>query len=161
MITEADKSFYQAEDLIRKGFINEAADILNSLNTRFPDYGRAYCLLGSVYHQQLHDFTMAETLYKRGINLSPEYTRTYIWLAEILLMHERYPELIALLNKAVELPGMQKDKVFDQFGKMNELQMKLEEAINFYKKAIHYSFNDDDINGYETSIRRCLKKKNY
>lgn len=139
--------------------INEAADLLNQVNTRFPDYGRAYSVLGSLYHKQLQDYINAENLYRKGINLSPEYSPAYIGLAEILLLHERYPELIALLNKAIEIPGIQKDKVFEQFGRMNELQMKLEEAIGYFKKAIYYSFRDEDISNYETAIRRCMKKE--
>lgn len=161
MITEADKLFYQAEKMIENGLINEAVDLLNQINSRFPDYGRAYSALGSLFHHQLHDYVNAENLYKRGINLSPEFTPTYIWLAEILLMHERYPELVAILNKAIEIPGVQKDKVYEQFGRMNELQVKLDEAINFFKRAIHFSFNDDDIVKYESAIKRCIKKKNY
>ena len=161
MITEADKLFFQAEKMMQDGRVNEAADLLNQVNIRFPDYGKAYSALGSLYHHQLHDFVNAENLYKKGINLSPEYTLTYIWLADILLMHERYPELIATLNKAIEIPGAQKDKVYELFGRMNELQMKLEEAIGYFKKAIHYSFRDEDIAAYESAIRRCIKKKNY
>lgn len=161
MITEADKLFYQAEKLLQDRLIHEAADLLNQLNTRFPEYGRAYSVLGFIYTHHIHDFSNAESLFKRGINLSPEYPPSYIGLAEILLLQERYPELIAILNKAIEIPGVQKDKVYELFGRMNELQMKLEEATSYYKKAIHYSFRDEDILLYETAIRRCLKKKNY
>jgi len=161
MITEADKLFFQAEKLLTEGLINEAADILSQVTSRFPDYGRAFGLLGSLYHHQIHDFNQAESLYKKSISLSPDFTPPYIGLAEILLIHERYPELIANLNKAIEIPGIQKDKVYEQQGRMNELQMKLEEAISNYKRAIHYSFRDEDISRYENSIRRCVKKKGY
>jgi len=161
MITEPDKLFYQAERLLQEGDIQPAGDILMQTVSRFPEYGRAHSLLATIYHRHLHDIPNAEVFYKKAIALSPEFTPSYIGLAEIFLLHERYPELIANLNKAIEIPGIQKDKVYEQFGRMNELQVKLEEAISNYKKAIFYSFRDEDIISYENAIRRCVKKKNY
>ena len=160
-LPEADKMFFAADQMIASGDIAEATELLLKLVEKYPSYGRAYNHLGYLYENKYKDVATAEKYYKLALSHSPEYPATYINYAVILSSQERFPELTALLNKALEVLGISKDKVYNEFGIMCELQGKYEEAIGMYRKAISYALKDDDIERYDKSIKRCNLKMSY
>ncbi len=158
---EADKLFFSADQLIANGNVAEATDMLLTLINKFPEYGRAYNHLGFVYETKYKDVASAEKYYKSALTYVPDYPPTYLNYAVILSSQERFPELMAILNKAMEVPGVDKGKVYNEFGIMHELQGKYDEAMGYFKKAIVYALNDKDIEMYEKSIKRCVLKQSY
>lgn len=159
--TEAEKQFYKAVSNMEEGNIAGATDLLLELTSRFPEFGKAYSYLGVIYFRHFKDAATAESHYKKAISSSPEFTESYINYSALLLSQERFAEMNANLNKVSEITGVKKDKVYELFGLMNELQAKYDEAIGFYKKAIGITFSDEDLGLYEKAINRCNAKKKY
>ena len=158
---EADKLFFTANQMIAEGEIAEATDLLLKLIEKYPTYGRAYNHLGYLYENKYKDVSTAEKYFKQALVNAPDYPATYMNYAVILSAQERFPELTALLNKALEVLGVAKDRIYNEFGIMYELQGKYEEAMSMYRKAISYSLSDTEIERYDKSIKRCNLKMSY
>jgi tetratricopeptide (TPR) repeat protein len=67
-------------------------------------------------------------------------------------------ESVAVLNKALEVPGIDKDKIYSLFGKLYERQAKWEDAIEYYTKAILYSLSDLTLVEYRKDVERVKFK---
>ena len=160
-LAESEKLFYEAISAFNEGEIIASADLFSELTEQFPDYGKAHAYLGLLYFQHFKDPVIAEEHFKNAISSSPEFTGSYIFYAALLLSQERFAEMNAHLNKVSEIPGAKKNEMYEQFGKMNELMGKFDEAIDFYKKAIKSTFSEEDILSYEKAIARCNIKKKY
>jgi tetratricopeptide (TPR) repeat protein len=158
---EADKLFFLSDQKINDGDIGGATDLLLGLIEKFPEFGRAYNHLGYIYETRFKDVITAEKYYKEALSRNPEYPATYMNYAVILSSQERFAELTALLNKALEVPGISKDRIYNEFGIMHELLGRYEEAINAFRKAINYALNEKDIEMYEKSISRSKLKASY
>ncbi|HNQ11863.1 MAG TPA: hypothetical protein PKH65_03255 [Bacteroidia bacterium] len=161
MLSEADNYIYRINKLLQEEDLSAAFDLLSEMLQKFPDHGIAHALTGKLYKEYGQDNIKAEQHLKKAIQLSPTHLESYIRLSDLFLWQERTNELIALLNKALEVPGPVKDRVYEKFGLMNELQLKFDDAIVHYKKAISNSLSLEDIKKYEQSIERCVYKKKY
>lgn len=159
--TDAEKLFYQAVLKFDQGDITASVDLLNDLVARFPEFGKAYNYLGEIYFLFFKDAVAAETHFKKAIIASPEFSDSYINYVKLLLSRERFAEANANLNKVAEIPGAKKQNVYEQYGVMNELQSKYDDAVSFYIKAIGFSFSDEEIIACEKAIARCKIKKKY
>ena len=158
VFVEADKLFFAADQKVGEGKIAEATDLLLGIIEKYPEYGRAYNHLGYLYETRFKDINVAESYYREALKLCPEYPATYLNYAVILSSQERFAELTAMLNKALEVPGISKDKVYNEYAIMYELSGKYEDSIQSYRKAFHYALNEKDLEMYEKSILRCRHK---
>lgn len=158
---DAEKLFYQAVNKFEQGDIPAAADLFSEVVFRFPDFGKSYNYLGVIYFIYFKDSFTAESQFKKAIASSPEFTESYINYAALLLSQERFAEMNAQLNKVSEISDVKKNKIFEQFGLMNEIQGKYDDAVDFFKRAIAYTFSDDELASYEKAINRCQTKKKY
>ncbi len=159
ILSKADEMFFDADDKIRNGQIVEAKDILINLINQFPEYGRAYNHLGWIYETKYKDYATAENYYRKALEFAPDYPAVYLNYAIVLSSMEKFDELEKLLNQALTVPGISKDKIFNEFGIMYELKGEFLKAIDFYKKAINASLADKDIEIYRESINRCKTKR--
>ena len=159
MSIEAEKLFFEARMKADAGEAGIAAGLLHDLITRYPDFGKAYALLGIIYLISFEDHVQSETYFKKAMTLAPDYSSTYLQYAELLLAQERYTELVAVLNKGLETPGIDKDKAYHLSGLMNERQKQFEDAIENFHKALFYSIDEEDILNYQKAIDRCLMKR--
>jgi tetratricopeptide (TPR) repeat protein len=160
-LSESEKLFFRAVNTFNNGDVLAAADFFSELAERFPDFGKAHGYLGVIFFQHFKDPVAAEEHFKNAISSSPEFTESYLWYAGLLLSQERFAEMNAHLNKVSEIPGVKKNAAHELYGKMNEMMGKYDEAIDFYKKAIKYTFSEEDILAYEKAIARCNTKKKY
>ena len=160
-LSEPEKLFFKAVNAFKEGNIIAAADLFSELAAQYPDFGKAHGYLGLLHFDHFKDPLIAEEDFKNAISSSPGFTESYLFYAALLLSQERFAEMNAHLNKVSEIPGVKKNEVYDLFGRMNELMGKYDEAIDFFKKAIKYTFSDEEIVLYEKSIARCNTKKKY
>jgi tetratricopeptide (TPR) repeat protein len=160
-VAEAEKILYRANQTLEQGEVDAAIDILQELIGIYPEFGKAYCTLGTIYFYRFNDQLNAEINLKKSTNLAPDFSPAYLTYADLLIQQEKFTEAIAILNKASSLPGVKKDKINYFFGMMNELQSKFDDAISFYKKAIAVTLSDDDIVKFEKAMNRCIIKKKY
>lgn len=160
-IAEAEKILYRAGLALEQGQVDAAVDILDELIGIYPDFGKAFSALGSIYFSKFNDLINAEINLKKAIEFAPEYAASYILYAELLIAQEKFTDAIAKLNKASTLAGVKRDRINYLFGMINELQSKHDEAIAYYKKAIAVTLSDDDFVKFEKAIARCITKKKY
>ena len=161
MDRELDRLFFKAENQFVQGEIPEAAEILERLHQQFPESGKVNLLLAKLYHLSYKDAEKADIHYRAAIRFNPELPDAYLDYADFLSQQERTSELIALLNKALELPGAAKDRVQELFGLLKERQQKFDEAATHYKDAILNCFDSKRIVELEGAIERCRIKKKY
>lgn len=153
--------FYQADRMIEEGNIAEATKILQELIDNHPDFGRAYNHLGYIFETKYRDYRKAEMYYKKCLEMSPEYPAIYLNYSILLSQQQRFDELEVLLYQALDCPGINKAKVHNEFGMMYEMKGQYDRAIEEYKKAIRFSFEDKHIGNYKKSIERAAEKKNF
>lgn len=154
-----EEMFYTADLLIEQGRVIEALHLLQKTVEYYPAFGRAWNHLGFLYETKFRDLQKAEEYYRHALELSPEYTATWLNFAVLLSQQERWPELAVLLQRSLSVPGINKSKVYHETAIMHEAQDELDEAIGYYQKAIGASFSEDDINRYQKSVDRCIRKK--
>ncbi len=159
MIDAAEKQFLKARTFLHEGKVEESLQELNLILARQPEFGKGQALLGHLLYHYFRDFTNAEEAFRKAMRQSPNHDETYLDYAALLLQLERFTETIAVLNKAMEVPGIEKDKVYRLFGMLSERQERWEEAIDYYSKALLFTFSVEAITGYEEDINRVLKKK--
>lgn len=159
MNLEAEKSVYAAGLLLKQDQAGEAASLLHDCILRYPDAGKAYAMLGYIYQRHFKEPVASEEYFKKAMSLAPDYTDTYIYYADALLLQERMTEMTAVLNKALATTGADKNRIYYYFGLMNERMSKYEEAVENYQRAIIFCLDDEDLSIYNKSIQRCLTKQ--
>ncbi len=159
MIEAVEKQFLQARSLLREGKVEESLQELNLILARQPEFGKGQALLGHLLFHYFKDFPNAEEAFRKAMRQTPNHDETYLDYAALLLQLERFTETVAVLNKAMEVPGIEKDKVYRLFGMLAERQEKWDESIDYYSKALMFTFSLELIKQYEEDISRSLKKK--
>ena len=158
-LSRPEAKFFKADQLIEAGKISEAADLLWDLLEAHPDFGKAYNHLGYIYETSYRDLAKAEELYRKCLEISPEYPAIYLNYSILLSGQGRLDELEELLYKALEVPGVNRAKVYNEFGIMHEILGDYDKAIDGYKSAVQFSFVEADIAAYKKSIHRVREKQ--
>lgn len=153
-----DDKFFEADLLIKENRIGEALRLLNEIITEMPDYGRAHNHIGWIYETKYSDYTRAEKHYKAALEFNPEYIAIYYNFAILLSTLNKYDELEALLQKALQVPGINKATIYNEYGIMLEAQGKYKEAIESYRNYIRYLYDNKLIEVAKSSIDRCQSK---
>ncbi|MFN3315403.1 MAG: tetratricopeptide repeat protein [Raineya sp.] len=156
---ELDNLFFEADNLIKDNLIGDALNKLMIIVQKNPNYGRAYNHLGWLYETKYKDLNKAEEYYQKALEKSPEYIPIYLNYAICLSTMGKYKELKDFLDKAMQVAGVNKSQLNNEYGIMYEMEGDLEKAISHYQMAINQSLNTNDIAIYQESINRCAKKR--
>jgi tetratricopeptide (TPR) repeat protein len=159
MINASEKQFFLASRLLKEGQVEECMNELSLLLIRYPDHGRGNALLGHLFMRHLSDYSQAETCFNQALRFDALYPELYYDFADLLIQIEKYTEAIAVLNKAFEIPGIEKNKLYRWTGMIYEKQKDFDQAILNYTQAIYDSFSDAFIQLLKSDIKRCLMKK--
>jgi len=133
---------------------------LQVLLARQPEHGRAQAMYGKLLMNYLKDFQAAEEAFRIAMRQAAAYPDLYYDYGELLLRTDKGTESVAVLNKALEVPGIEKDKIYELFGKVYERQAKWDDAIDYYTKAILYSLEDLTVERYRKDVERVKLKMN-
>jgi tetratricopeptide (TPR) repeat protein len=150
--------FYQADLDIKDGYFTEAVKKLEEILHQDPDFGKAYNHLGWLHETQFRNLEKAEDFYKLAVAKSPTYPAAYYNYAILLSTLERFDDLDNLLKKALEVKGIEKAKIYNEYGIMFEQIGEYEKAIRFYTDAAKSTLNKDMLNTAKDSIERCKVK---
>ncbi len=154
-----DELFYEADQNIKDQRYADAMQTLEAILAEAPEYGKAYNHLGWLYETKYRDFKKAEAFYKKCLTYEPEYTPVYLNLAMVLSSMGKWDELEKLLRQALEVPGIDRASIYNEFGIMYELCGNYAEAIEHYKLAIRFTLSDTNLETYKGSIDRCKRKQ--
>jgi tetratricopeptide (TPR) repeat protein len=158
---DANILLLEAKQKIDSQKIKEGLDILHHLTLLYPDYARAYNLLGFVYDSLFEDTRTAEKYYKKCLNLEPDFKEVYSNYAYCLLVLKKYEVLEEFLLEAVDNQITNKPYLFHLLGKAQEALHKFDEAMEAYENSILNSFDVEDIKAREKDIERCQKKNDF
>jgi tetratricopeptide (TPR) repeat protein len=153
-----EELFIQADQDIRDGYLAEAAKKLESIIADDPDFGKAYNHLGYLYETKFKDLKSAENYYQLALEKSPDYPAVYANYSILLSTLRKYDELNTLLQKALEIPGVDKANVYNEYGIMYENLGEYSRAISNYKECAKLTFNKNTIDKALESIDRCNTK---
>lgn len=159
--SDADKLYSNAMQLLEKGDYPAAAVLFDEITSRYENYGKAWCELGNLLQYQLNDSDGAETCYTKAMEVAPGYSPSYLGYADVLFSKEKFAEVNAILNQAMEIEGVRKDLALYKSALLMESQSRYDEAISTYMKAILASFAEEEIIRSEKGINRCNIKKKY
>lgn len=159
MNSQQVETYLEAEaDILNKNYV-EAFRKYESILFDEPTNAATHNSLGWIYKTQMDDYKNAENHYQAAIKCEPLHPHAYLNYAVLLMDLERYEDLFRLAKKAMKIESVDKAWLHHRLGLAEELQLKYEEAIMYYEKAILLSLNDDKIKNYKEDIERCIEKK--
>jgi len=161
IFTEANLLLLEAKQKLDDQKTKEALDILHHLTILYPNFARAYNLLGFIYDSLFEEIKIAEKYYKKCLELDPDFKEAYNNYAYCLLVLKKYNELEEFVLKSINLQIVNKAYLYHLLGKAQEALLKLPEAIQAYETAILHSFDIEDIQAREKDIARCTKKQEF
>jgi predicted Zn-dependent protease len=149
----------QIQQYLREGRMAEALADLQVLIVREPDNGRARAMLGQLFMNQLQDYPSAEEHFRAAMRLVPAWPELYYDYCRLLLLLDRGAETIALLNRSLEVPGIEKDRIYFLFAQLYERQQHWDDAVEYYSKALQYTLIDEHLEQYRRSLERIKLKR--
>tara|TARA_R110002072_G_scaffold261258_1_gene419859 strand:- start:10407 stop:10901 length:495 start_codon:yes stop_codon:yes gene_type:complete len=158
-LTKLEEMLDQANLEIKNGKYEVASNILEKIIDIDSNFGKAYNHLGYLYEVKFKEYEKGETLYKLCIEKSPMYPAVYYNYAVLLSTLGKYEELTTLLDSAMNVPGVNKSTMYNEYAIMYEQQGKLDEAIDNYRKCALGTLDKNVLNRAKESIDRCKLKK--
>lgn len=159
MFEPVDITLLRIRQNLDSGKLQEALEELRLLLIRQPENGRLLALSGRVEFRYLNLLTQAEESLRKAIRLAPDSTEAYLDYGELLLQLDKNTELIAVLNKALEVQGIARDKIFRLFGLVYEREKRWEDAYSNYVEAIRFTLDMEQLKLYKKDIERCQEKE--
>ena len=158
-LKEADQLFFDGDNKLVQNQTEQAKTDFEKAIEKYPEHGRSHNHLGFLYETKYQDFTKAEEHYKKAIEYAPEYQAGYSNYSRLLSITNKFDELEKLLEKALEIPGANKMRIYNEYAIMYENKGEFDKAIEYYKKTITYAFVMQDFYLFKDSIERCKMKK--
>ncbi len=154
-----ERYIQSAEEAFERNEYLEGLQILEDALTIEPKFGKAHNHLGWLYLYKIIDWVKAETHLELALQYAPSYAAPYIHMSHLLFEKGRFDQLIELMERAKTIGSVQKSFIYNEYGRLNEVQGKFREAVRNYKAAIKWTFNDQDLIAYRDNIRRCRDKR--
>jgi tetratricopeptide (TPR) repeat protein len=159
MNSQSVEVYLEAENDIKNNNYTEAFKKYESILFDEPGNAATHNSLGWIYKTQMDNYAKAENHYLAAIKSEPGYPYAYINYALMLMELERFEEMEALIENALKVSSVEKTTLYYRLALGNEIQLKFDEAISCYEKAILYCLNDEKIKSYRTDIERVEEKK--
>lgn len=150
--------FRLADKMIKDGKIGEAVHLLQDILREMPSFGKAYNHLGWIFETKYQKRPQAEDYYKKALEFAPDYPAVYYNYAVLLSVTHQFEKLAKLLDKALELQGINKATIYNEMAIMYEYQQLFDKAIDAYKTSIKYLLDNKGIDARLASIERCKRK---
>ena len=158
-LTKLEEMLDSANSDIKNGLYEKAENTLEQIINLDPNFGKAYNHLGFLYETKFKEFEKGETLYKLCLEKSPLYPAIYYNYSVLLSTLGKHAELKELLDRALNIPGVAKATIYNEYAIMYEQQGKLDEAIEQYRLAAMQTLDQGTLDRAKASIARCKSKK--
>ncbi|MEM1136029.1 MAG: tetratricopeptide repeat protein, partial [Bacteroidota bacterium] len=153
------EELFQAADVdLKNGKFEVAVNKLEQILRENPEFGKAYNHLGWLHETKFRNYDKAEHYYKLALEKAPTYPAVYTNYAILLSTLGKYDELKMLLTKALEVPGVEKSTIYNEYGIMYEQLGEFDGAIKYYKDCARHTLNKDTLQRAMDSIERCKIK---
>jgi Tfp pilus assembly protein PilF len=151
--------FLEADNALDNNEIEKAYELFTEILNEDPKHGQSHCYLGWIYKNRFSNSEKAEYHYKLAIQFLPQFGQSYINYIFLLRDQNRLEELENMLLKASEIPQVSKITLNDEYGTLYELLGDYKKAIEYYRKAIALTLNNDT-DDLKAHIKRCQEKHN-
>ncbi len=158
-LTKLEEMLDQANMDIKDGLYEEASNKLEKIIDIDPNFGKAYNHLGYLYEVKFKEYEKGETLYKLCLEKTPMYPSVYYNYAILLSTLGKWDSLKELLDKAINIPGITKSTIYNEYAIMNEQQGNIDAAIDYFKKCALSTLDKGVLERAKGSIERCKMKK--
>jgi tetratricopeptide (TPR) repeat protein len=158
-LTKLEEMLDEANLEIKNGKYEDASNILEKIIDIDPNFGKAYNHLGYLYEVKFKEYEKGETLYRLCIEKSPMYPSVYYNYSVLLSTLGKWDELKTLLDNAINIPGIIKATIFNEYAIMHEQQGELDKAMDYFRKAGLDTLDKSVLDRAKTSIERCKSKK--
>ncbi|TPN84020.1 hypothetical protein [Aquimarina algicola] len=158
-LTKLEEMLHRANDDIKNGSYDEATNKLEKIIDIDPNFGKAYNHLGYLYEVKFKEYEKGETLYKLCLEKSPMYPSVYYNYSILLSTLGKWKELQELLDIALNIPGIVKSTIYNEYAIMYEQQGELDKAIEFYKKCALSTLDKNTLTRAKDSLDRCKMKQ--
>ena len=158
-LTKLEELLDEANLEIKNGKYEDASNILEKIIDIDPNFGKAYNHLAYLYEVKFKEYEKGETLYKLCIEKSPMYPSVYYNYSVLLSTLGKWDELKTLLDDAMNIPGIIKATIYNEYAIMHEQQGELDKAIDYFRKAGMNTLDKSVLDRAKTSIERCKSKK--
>lgn len=142
MAENKEQHYLLLQQLLEQNRVSEALVELKLLLSAHPEEGRAYALQGHLLWHRLKDLAGAEAAFRQAMRYVPELPALYYDFGALLLSLDKNTETIAVLNKALEVRGIEKERVFRMMGQLYEREQRWTDAIDYYTRALLYSLSE-------------------
>ncbi|MEZ4874538.1 MAG: hypothetical protein R2793_03580 [Flavobacteriaceae bacterium] len=158
-LTKLEELLDQANTDIKNGLYDEATNKLEKIISIDPNFGKAYNHMGYLYEVKFKDYEKGETLYKLCLEKSPVYPAVYYNYSILLSTLGKWEDLKELLDQAMNIPGITKSTIYNEYAIMYEQMGDLDKAIENYRQAGLNTLDKGVLDRAKTSIERCKAKK--
>ena len=148
-----------AEKAFEKGLFLEGKGYLENALAEEPTYGKAHNHLGWLYLFHMDEVEKAEMHLRLALKYARQYSAPYVHLIELLFSAERLDEHAKLVAEAMKVPGVGKTYLYNEMGRNVEMKGRITDAIKFYKLAIRWSTDKEQIKVIKENIRRAMGKR--
>ncbi len=148
-----------AEKAFEQGLFAEGKSYLENALAEEPTYGKAHNHLGWLYLAKLDDVQKAEMHLRLALKYARQYSAPYVHLIDLLFNAERLDEHAELVAEAMKVPGVGKTYLYNEMGRNVEMKGRITDAIKFYKLAIRWSTDKEQIKVIKENIRRAMGKR--
>ncbi|OGI00823.1 MAG: hypothetical protein A2Y25_05735 [Candidatus Melainabacteria bacterium GWF2_37_15] len=122
-----------------------------------PDYAEAFYNLGNAYKNS-KNYEKALACYSKAIELKPDFVQAYVNLGLVHHYRNEPKKELICYRKAEEL-APNSAEVLNNIGNMQRDAVRLEQAIEYFEKAIQYDPQKDD--AYVNAAISYLALKNF
>lgn len=155
-----EELFNLADLDIKDGYYEAAFKKLEEILVEDPLFGKAYNHMGWMYETKFRDYAKAEEFYQKALDTAPDYPSIYTNYSILLSTLGKYDKLEQLLEKGLNVNGVDKANIHNEYGIMYEQKGEFDKAIEHYKICAKQTLNKDTLNKAMDSIDRCNTKKN-
>ena len=148
-----------AEQAFEKGLFLEGKGFLENALAEEPTYGKAHNHLGWFYLFHMDDVEKAEVHLRLALKYARQYSAPYVHMIELLFNAERLEEHAKLVAEAMKIPGVGKSYLYNEMGRNVEMKGRITDAIKFYRLAIRWSTDKEQIKVIRENIRRARGKR--
>tara|TARA_B100000508_G_C11432940_1_gene264393 strand:+ start:155 stop:649 length:495 start_codon:yes stop_codon:yes gene_type:complete len=158
-LTKLEELLDQANMDIKNGHYDEATNKLEKIIDIDPNFGKAYNHMGYLYEVKFKDYEKGETLYKLCLEKTPLYPSVYYNYAILLSTLGKWDDLKELLDQAMNVPGITKSTIYNEYAIMYEQMGELDKAIENFRNAGLNTLDQKVLERAKASIERCKMKK--
>lgn len=158
MSANQDQQHLQVRQLLQQGRIADCLSELQLMTARDPEDGKAHALFGHLQLRHLEDMEAAESSLRLAMRYAPTYPPLYLDYAELLMRLEKHTETIAVLNRALEVKGIEKDRIHRLMGQVYEKEKRWSEAVDHYTQSILQSFSEEFVLEVRKDLMRIRMK---